>query len=200
MAAKVVDFPLPVGPVTRISPFSFSAISARMDGMFSCLRVGQSEGMSRKAAPSPRSCRKRFTRNRARPLRLCEKSSSRSLSNRFRCSSLRIPMSIFRSTSLLRGSIFNLRKDPWSLIMGGSPALRWRSDAPCCFVKVKSSVISTLPSKSFLFFFDEDNVLLVDEIDFPLFPQFHKRLRLTQVVLDSGGMRGEQKDEFPSDL
>ena len=51
MAAREVDLPLPVGPVTRTSPRGFSVSSSTAFGSPSSLMLFISLGMVRKAAP-----------------------------------------------------------------------------------------------------------------------------------------------------
>jgi hypothetical protein len=53
MAASVVDFPEPVGPVTRTSPFSRSASVCTTSGKLSSWKVRIWVGITRKTAPSP---------------------------------------------------------------------------------------------------------------------------------------------------
>ncbi len=67
IAASVVDFPEPVGPVTSTRPLSIAARRRTGSGIPSCSRVMILVGMTRKTAPEPRCWRKRFTRKRARP-------------------------------------------------------------------------------------------------------------------------------------
>ena len=47
--AKVVDFPLPVGPVTNIKPLVNWVKSLRVSGRFNSLRVGIPVGINLKA-------------------------------------------------------------------------------------------------------------------------------------------------------
>ena len=67
IAASVVDFPEPVGPVTRTSPRGLSASSLTTGGMASSSRVRMALGISRKAPASFPSWRKTLTRNLAAP-------------------------------------------------------------------------------------------------------------------------------------
>ena len=66
IAARVVDLPEPVGPVTRISPRGRFVISANTFGVLSSSSDSTFEGMVRKAAAAPRDCTKALTRKRAR--------------------------------------------------------------------------------------------------------------------------------------
>ena len=99
MAARVVDLPEPVGPVTRTSPRSSRAISARMGGKPRSANDLISFGMTRKTAPSPRRPTKKFTRNLARFGISMLKSRSRLPSNAFCWSPVRRPIIIIRRMS-----------------------------------------------------------------------------------------------------
>ena len=101
MAANVVDLPEPVGPVTRTSPRSSRAISARTGGRPSSANDLISVGMTRKTADSPRRPTKKFARNRARLGISMLKSRSRLPSNAFCWSPVKIPIIIIRKTSRL---------------------------------------------------------------------------------------------------
>jgi len=75
--ASVVDLPLPVGPVTRISPFGARAISPRTGGSRSFLeRADLRRDHAHHDARAPR-CRKMLTRKRAPFSSEYEASSSR---------------------------------------------------------------------------------------------------------------------------
>ena len=50
MAARVVDLPLPVGPVTKIRPFSRLIMCLKICGAFNSSRDGILIGIIRKAA------------------------------------------------------------------------------------------------------------------------------------------------------
>ena len=54
IAARVVDLPEPVGPVTRTSPFLICASRRSGVGILSCSRVMILEGITRSTAPEPR--------------------------------------------------------------------------------------------------------------------------------------------------
>ena len=74
IAARVEDFPDPVGPVTSTMPLRSVAISASVGGSFSSWSDGIFVGMTRSTAAKVPRCRKTLTRNRARPGRANEKS------------------------------------------------------------------------------------------------------------------------------
>ncbi|MBA7634799.1 hypothetical protein ES703_42397 [subsurface metagenome] len=59
-AAIVVDFPLPVGPVTNTNPLSFSVKLEIIEGKFNSERLLIFSGINLKAPPSPRRCLKTF--------------------------------------------------------------------------------------------------------------------------------------------
>ena len=54
MAAKVVDLPEPVGPVTNTIPRGVLAISLKIAGQFNCSSVNILEGIVLNTAPEPR--------------------------------------------------------------------------------------------------------------------------------------------------
>ena len=80
IAARVVDLPEPVGPVTSTMPRGLSARSPKIFGQFSCSSVRIFEGIVRNTAPAPRFWLKALTRKRARPSISNEKSHSRNSS------------------------------------------------------------------------------------------------------------------------
>jgi hypothetical protein len=86
IAASVVDFPEPVGPVTRTSPRGLSTNDLRMPGRPSSSSDLRSAGMSRKAAPRLWRWKKTFTRKRASPGIEYEMSICRLTSKCFCCS------------------------------------------------------------------------------------------------------------------
>ena len=67
IAASVVLFPEPVGPVTRTKPRGLSANSRSTWGTFSESSEGISCGTSRNAALTEPRWKKQLTRNRATP-------------------------------------------------------------------------------------------------------------------------------------
>ncbi|MNH41977.1 hypothetical protein D3C79_1035780 [compost metagenome] len=84
MAARVVDLPEPVGPVTSTRPRGNSAILRNISGAPRSSRLSTVLGMVRNTAPEPRACWKALTRKRARLGTSKEKSTSK-----FSSSSLR---------------------------------------------------------------------------------------------------------------
>ncbi len=88
--ASVVDFPEPVGPVTRISPRGFFASSATTGGSPSSWKVRILKGMVRNAPATAPRCMNTFARNRESPFTPKDRSSSFSSSNLCFCESVRI--------------------------------------------------------------------------------------------------------------
>ena len=84
MAASVVDFPEPVGPVTTTNPRGYRARSATTLGSSRSSSVLISYGIRRNAAPSESRWKYTFTRNRALPGSEYDMSSSSSCSSRSR--------------------------------------------------------------------------------------------------------------------
>ncbi|OPZ71417.1 MAG: hypothetical protein BWY80_01331 [Firmicutes bacterium ADurb.Bin456] len=76
IAARVVDLPLPVGPVTRTRPSGFWARWVRISGRPSSLKVGMRVLSRRMTRAVLFRCRKTFTLTLVIPGREKEKSSS----------------------------------------------------------------------------------------------------------------------------
>ncbi len=76
MAASVVDFPLPVGPVISTRPLDFMLRVLTTSGRPSSSRRGIVNGMGRKERAIVPRCREAFTRNRPAPGKLYDRSSS----------------------------------------------------------------------------------------------------------------------------
>jgi len=68
MAAMVVDFPLPVAPVTMISPRRASAMVLMTAGRLSGSKSGMANGMVRITAPQVPRCLKMLARKRETPV------------------------------------------------------------------------------------------------------------------------------------
>ena len=77
IAASVVLFPEPVGPVTNTTPRGWSASSAKIFGAFKSCSESIFDGIVRITAAAPRCCTKALTRKRARFGMAKEKSHSR---------------------------------------------------------------------------------------------------------------------------
>jgi hypothetical protein len=132
MAARVVDFPLPVGPVTTTNPLGLSANVSRILGNPKSLRFGTSNGMTRMAAPKAPRCLYAFTLKRPIPESPMEKSTCPSSSKTCLLSLLIMDITR-RSVSLaerrLKSSSIALSL-PVTLNIGGSPTVICKSDAP----------------------------------------------------------------------
>ena len=85
MAARVVDLPQPVGPVTSTSPRGFSARSPQTSGRRSSSSVGIRSRTRRNASVMLPRWKAALTRKRPIPSDVKEKSSSFSSSKRWRC-------------------------------------------------------------------------------------------------------------------
>ena len=83
MAARVVDLPLPVSPVTRTKPWCRSVSSSTLGGRSSFSKAGISSASRRMAAEKLPCWRNRFTRTR-RPTMVRARSTSPTA---FSCSS-----------------------------------------------------------------------------------------------------------------
>ena len=129
--AKVVDFPDPVGPVTRTSPCRMS-VNDRIDsGIPRTSKGGISWGMARSAAATVPRCWNTLRRNRPTSTIECEVSSSFSASKRSRIVWGRIPKTMSRIISLLRtGQPSMGRMAPCRRMQAGRPVVTWRSEAP----------------------------------------------------------------------
>ena len=90
MAARVVDLPEPVGPVTMTNPRGLRVNSWSTRGSPRSSSRGILTGMRRKAALSALRWKNALTRKRARPGTEYEKSISQSFSSRCRWSCERI--------------------------------------------------------------------------------------------------------------
>jgi hypothetical protein len=82
IAAKVVDLPEPVGPVTSTSPRGLLHISSSTGGSPRSVSERITKGMVRNTPPTAPRCRNRLPRKRARLRTPNEKSSSDSSSKR----------------------------------------------------------------------------------------------------------------------
>ncbi len=88
--ARVVDLPLPVGPVTRTRPLDKSHNFFISSGRPSCSKPGIVKGTALKAAANVPLCFIMLPRNLATPLTAYEKSSSSWLSSLSFCSEVNI--------------------------------------------------------------------------------------------------------------
>ena len=143
MAARVVVFPDPVGPVTRTSPRCSSASCRTTGGNPSSSNEGLPIRTSRSTRLTDPRCRNTFTRKRATPFRLY----ARSASFRFWNSSHRSPGMSARAnasvSSVVRTSSPSTRDStPSTRRNGGDPTFRCRSEP------FRSARVRSRPSKS----------------------------------------------------
>src|SRR3569623_1644429 len=151
IAARVVDLPEPVGPVTSTMPRGMSARSAKIFGALSCSRLRILEGIVRNTAPAPRFWLNALTRKRARPSISNEKSHSRNSSYALRWVSFMMSYTLACTCLWSLGSTLMRRTAPCTRIIGGRPAERCRSDALFLTLNASSWVISTGPSSLWSF-------------------------------------------------
>ena len=127
MAASVVDLPDPVGPVTSTSPRGLSQSLLTTGGSPSWLKDLISKGMSRNTAEVAPRWLKTLARNRARPFKPKEKSSSRLSSKRCFCASvITLYASCLVSAGVICGRSSGTRC-PCTRICGGELVVMWRS-------------------------------------------------------------------------
>ena len=88
IAARVVDLPEPVRPVTRIRPRGANASSRTSGGIMRSSMVGTSTGTWRRASAGEPRCMKMLARKRASPATPKAKSISLWVEKKSRCSSL----------------------------------------------------------------------------------------------------------------
>ena len=129
--ASVVDFPDPVGPVTRTRPCRMSVKDRIDSGMPSTSKGGISWGIDRKAAATVPRCWNTLSRNRPTSTIEWEVSSSFSASKRSRSVWGRIPKTMSRIVSLSStGQPSMGRIAPCNRMHAGNPVVTWRSEAP----------------------------------------------------------------------
>ncbi len=126
MAASVVDFPDPVVPVTRMIPRTSFARLVTAGGRPSSSAPRMSNGTTRQAIEIDPRWRNAFTRKRARPRTVYEKSISPSRAN---SASRSLAVSISRSTRSvsagLSGSVSSIGvSSPRSLMSGREGTFR----------------------------------------------------------------------------
>ncbi len=131
IAARVVDFPLPVVPVTSTIPLRSWAIRSKTNGRFKSEIVFTCVGMTRNTIPTAPRCRNTLQRNRPKPATLYAISSSCSVLNFsfwrsfIMANAMAIVFScIKRFNSTIGWSWPSIRSTGWF------PTLRCKSDAP----------------------------------------------------------------------
>src|SRR3989304_2971357 len=146
MLARVVVFPVPVAPVTRINPRDSMASFSTTGGRFSSSMVWIFIGMTRMTIPMVERCWKMLTRKRPRPGTLCAMSISRFCLKCSRWLSF-ITEKIIRTASswLIRGFSLSGTKRLSIRMTGGPPTLMWRSEAFRSTAIFRSSARSMAP-------------------------------------------------------
>jgi hypothetical protein len=128
IAASVVVFPWPVGPVTTMSPWWWCVACATPSGRPSAARVGTSRGITRRAILKPVRWLATLTRKRAPSGPSSAKSAEPSVSRvpRSRAGTMEIIIFSTRTSGSgsPRGASSNATRKS-----GGRPATRWRSEA-----------------------------------------------------------------------
>src|SRR5947209_7562652 len=142
-AAKVVDLPDPVGPVTSTSPFLRPAISLRTPGSLKSSHCGGRGGMTRITMACEPRCMKTLTRKRAKPGALKERSEEPNFS-RFSAAVWWLPKislaieAVCAGRSLSRPGTATACNSPINSTCGGRPGEKIRSltlsetDSMCC--------------------------------------------------------------------
>jgi len=131
IAARVVDLPDPVGPVTSTRPRGRSQRYWHTFGRFNSASVGMASGMQRNTAPMELLWMNTFARNRDNPGIEYAKSSSSSASKRRLCSSESSARIISRVSFGLSGFVRSTGTiSPRMRRPGGLPTVRWRSEPP----------------------------------------------------------------------
>src|SRR5581483_9704674 len=145
IAARVVVFPEPVAPVTRMRPRCSSARVCTTGGMPSCSSVGTFFGMTRKAKLVAPRWRYALTRKRGRSSSWYAMSRSPLVAKAARRSGERAPtVSRTRARSAsLSGAVSSAARPPSRRRTGGRPSLRWMSLAPSSTARLSRPFRST---------------------------------------------------------
>ncbi len=139
--ARVVDLPLPVGPVTRTRPLDNSHKLCISLGSPSCSNFGMVKGTALKAADNVPLCFIMLPRKRAIPLKAYEKSNSSSLLSFSICSCVKIDLTRPSTSSGVSGAYSVDLIFPLMRIAGENPAIRCKSDACFSTVRFNKSII-----------------------------------------------------------
>jgi hypothetical protein len=129
-AARVVDLPLPVGPVTSTRPLLRPAMRRKTGGAPSSSSDGTAAGIRRKTAAAPARLVKPLRRKRVPDGWAIATSISRSAANASRCGSSSTACSRRPISAPASGAMSSARISPSTRNSGGLPPDRCRSDAP----------------------------------------------------------------------
>src|SRR5258708_21147869 len=144
IAASVVDFPDPVGPVTRISPRGLSHMFLTIGGSPSESNPLISQGIVRNTAATAPGWLKTLPRKRARFFRPKEKSSSRFSSKRCFCASVSTLYASDLVSAALNGGISSGRRWPCTRTRGALLVVMCRSLPPISIIFFNNS-LSVIP-------------------------------------------------------
>ena len=149
IAARVVDFPDPVAPVTSTSPRRSLAIVSTTGGRCRSRIVTIRAGITRSTMPTEPRCWKTLTRKRPRPGTEYAMSISKFSLNFCFCRALMIEKaSAIVSSCIRRGcSVIAIRR-PSTRITGYEPTLRCRSEAPFSAADLSRSLMCTVRPSS----------------------------------------------------
>ena len=151
MAARVVDLPWPVGPVTSTRPRGWLANSVTTDaGRPRVSKLGMASPITRITTPTDPRWRNTLQRKRAALGMVKAKSSSCRCTNSSRWFSLIMARAICSVWSgVSSGMLSKGTRRPSSRICGGAPACRCTSEAPRVIMALSISAIR-MPRVSFM--------------------------------------------------
>src|SRR5882724_614691 len=140
MAASVVDFPEPVGPVTSTRPRGLSQRAFTITGKPRASKPLISQGIVRNTDPTAPRCWNRLPRKRARFFNPNEKSNSRFSSNRCFCASVRTLYASDFVSAAVNGGISSGRNFPCTRTRGALFVVMCRSLPPISIIFFSSSL------------------------------------------------------------
>src|SRR3984893_13819676 len=143
IAASVVDFPDPVGPVTSTSPRGLSHMPLTTCGSPNASNPLISHGMVRKTAPTAPRWLNTLPRKRARFFNPNEKSSSRFSSNRCFCASVSTLYASDFVSAAVNGGISSGRSFPCTRTRGALLVVMCRSLPPISIIFFSNSLSVT---------------------------------------------------------
>src|SRR4029077_6699555 len=144
MAASVVDFPEPVGPVTRTSPRGLSHNSFKTSDNPRASKPLISHGMVRNTAPTAPRWLKTLPRKRAKFFKPKEKSSSRFSSKRCFCASVKTLYARDLVSEAVSGGMSSGRNLPCTRTRGALFVVTCRSLPPISIIFFSNS-LSVIP-------------------------------------------------------
>src|SRR2546426_2194349 len=153
IAARVVDLPEPVGPVTRIKPRGFSQSLVTTPGRPSSSNDLISYGIDRKTAPTAPRWLNMLARNLESPFIPKEKSNSSVSSNRCFCASVNTEYASCLVSAGVSSEYSSALSTPCTRTIGAEFVVICRSDPPCSVIFLSNSLnaISAINSSEVLF-------------------------------------------------